>query len=130
MLANAKPFKSVAAEEGLQLTLDDAGTIQFLSPQQDTGGIFVVGQPLAASLHPHDIAFYEQTRTWFAAQQDASATIRLRLRHAQSGWVPTLATFQAQPGAPLSVLLVLDDLAAAEPEKPRCAGSSKVRRKA
>jgi PAS domain S-box-containing protein len=28
--------------------------------------------------------------------------------------VPTLATFQAQPGAPLTVLLVLDDLAAAE----------------
>jgi PAS domain S-box-containing protein len=114
MLANAKPSKSVAPVEGVQLTLDDAGTIQFLTPQQDAGELFQMGQPLAASLHPHDIAFYEQTRTWFAAQQAASATIRLRLRHAQSGWVPTLATFQAKPGARLTVLLVLDDLAAAE----------------
>jgi PAS domain S-box-containing protein len=122
MSASPKPLKHILPLESAQIALDRAGTIKFLSRQHDAGEMFQTldeGQLLAASLHPADVAFYEQVRAWFGTQQTATATIRLRLRRAQNAWWQALATFQAQPGTPLTVLLVPDDLASALREEAK-----------
>ena len=122
MLASPKPLKHILPLGSAQLALDHAGTIQFLSPRQDAAEMFQTldeGQRLTASLHPGDVAFYEQVRAWFATQQASTATLRLRLRRAQGTWWQALATFQAQPGTPLTILLVPDDLASALREEAK-----------
>lgn len=113
MLTSSKPLESSLPVGGARLALDDAGAIRVLSRQADAAEMFQAlseGQMLAASLHPGDIAFYEQTRTWFGTQQFAVATIRLRFRRAQNAWWLVLATFRARPGTHLTILLVPDDL--------------------
>jgi len=122
MLANPKSLKSIAPVNSAQFALDDAGAIRLLSDRQDAAQIFpalVDGRILSASLHPGDIAFFEQTRTWFCAQQSAEATIRLRLRGTSDVWQQALATFRARPGAAVTVLLVPDDLALALREETK-----------
>src|SRR5580698_7109167 len=88
----------------LHLELDDRGAIRLLSSRHVAAEMFqslIDGQKLAASLHPDDVAFFEQTRGWFAGQRACMATIRLRLRRAQDTWWQVLATFRARPGMPL-----------------------------
>ena len=77
MLARPKTLKHILPSGSAQLTLDHAGAVRFLSDRQHAAQMFQAldeGQSLAASLHPGDGAFYEQTRAWFAAQQTATAT--------------------------------------------------------
>lgn len=122
MVASSKPRESSVPVGDAQLVLNDTGAIRFLSRREDAAEMFQAladGQTLAASLHPDDIAFYEQTRTWFGTQQVAVATIRLRFRRAQNAWWMALATFRASPGKLLAVLLVPDDLGTALREEAK-----------
>lgn len=122
MLASARSIKSILPLGSAQIALDEHGTIRFLSRQKDAARMFQALREdgrLAAGLHPGDVPFYEQTRAWFATQQSASATIRLRLHRAENIWWHALATFSTQPGEPLVVLLVPDDLAMAVREEAK-----------
>ncbi len=122
MFAPAIPRTSILPAGSARLTLDAAGALRFLCDPRAAAEMFGAlrdGRMLTEGMHRGDIAFYEQTRTWMAAQREASATIRLRFRRAEHAWWQALATFDIQPGGPLTLLLVPDDLAMSQREETK-----------